>query len=57
MTWSSLPNALTLLRLVLVLPSIVALLAGRFDVTLWLFAVAAITDGLDGWLATTFGWT
>lgn len=57
MTLAFLPNALTLLRLVLVLPSVLALLAGHFDVTLLLFAVAAITDALDGWLAKTFGWT
>jgi cardiolipin synthase len=32
-------------------------LAGRFDVTLVCFGCAALSDGLDGWLAKRFGWT
>ncbi|MCX7059021.1 MAG: CDP-alcohol phosphatidyltransferase family protein, partial [Proteobacteria bacterium] len=38
-------------------PSMLALLAGRYELTLLLFGVAAISDALDGWLAKTFGWT
>jgi cardiolipin synthase (CMP-forming) len=52
-----LPNALSLLRIVLVGPCVLALLAGRYDLTLAGFGVAAVSDGLDGWLAKRFGWT
>ena len=57
MRWSWLPNALSVARLLLVPPSVLSLLAGRFDVTLVCFGCAALSDGLDGWLAKTFGWT
>ena len=51
------PNAICVLRILLVAPSALALLAGRYELTLVLFGVAAISDGLDGWLAKHFGWT
>ncbi len=57
MRWSWLPNALSVARILLVPPSVLSLLAGRFDVTLVCFGCAALSDGLDGWLAKTFGWT
>ncbi len=52
-----LPNAICIGRIVLVLPSVIALLVGRYELTLLLFGVAAVSDALDGWLAKTFGWT
>jgi len=52
-----LPNAICVVRILLVAPCALALLAGRYDLTLLLFGVAAISDGLDGWLAKTFNWT
>jgi cardiolipin synthase len=57
MRWSWLPNALSVARILLVPPSVLSLFAGRFDVTLVCFGCAALSDGLDGWLAKTFGWT
>ena len=57
MSLAWLPNAICVARIALVLPSVVALLAGRYELTLLLFGVAAVSDGLDGWLAKTFGWT
>jgi cardiolipin synthase len=57
MKWSFLPNALSIARIFLVVPSVLALGSGRFDLTLLVFGIAAVTDGLDGWLAKTFGWT
>jgi cardiolipin synthase (CMP-forming) len=51
------PNAICVLRILLVAPSALALLAGRYQLTLLLFGVAAISDGLDGWLAKRFDWT
>lgn len=56
MKWSWLPNAISLFRVVLVVPCVCALLVGRYDLTLAGFGVAAVSDALDGWLAKTFGW-
>jgi len=52
-----LPNIICLLRIVLVWPLIHSLRAGDYDNTLWIFAIAAVSDGLDGYLAKRFGWT
>ncbi|MEI6458656.1 MAG: CDP-alcohol phosphatidyltransferase family protein [Pseudomonadota bacterium] len=57
MKLSWLPNALSVMRILLVPPSVLTLLAGRYDLTLMCFGCAAVSDGLDGWLAKTFGWT
>lgn len=51
-----LPNLLSILRLVLILPFVLALDAGRIELALACFTLAGITDGLDGWLAARFGW-
>jgi len=52
-----LPNIICVARIGLVVPIAHTLLAGDFITTLWLFAVAAFSDGLDGFLAKRFGWT
>jgi cardiolipin synthase (CMP-forming) len=51
------PNALCVLRMLLVVPVMWLLTTGNFASTLWLFAFAAATDGLDGFLAKRCGWT
>jgi cardiolipin synthase (CMP-forming) len=51
------PNALCVLRMLLVAPVMWLLTTGNFVSTLWLFAFAAATDGLDGFLAKRCGWT
>lgn len=51
------PNALCILRMLLVVPVAWLLLKEDFRTTLWLFAFAAATDGLDGFLAKRCGWT
>ncbi len=51
-----LPNLLTLLRVVLTLPIAWLLIHGVYGWALWLFALAGVTDGLDGYLARRFGW-
>ena len=51
------PNALCILRMLLVVPVAWLLNAGEYQLTLWMFAFAAFTDGLDGFLAKRFGWT
>lgn len=54
--WHWLPNILTLVRFLLILPFAVALYRGQFLVALLLFMLAALSDGADGFLARRFGW-
>jgi cardiolipin synthase len=49
-------NLLTLLRLVLVPVFAVYLLESRWPLVFAVFALAAVTDYLDGWVARRFGW-
>ena len=52
----NLPNAITLLRL-LAVPGVAWLLeTGRHGPAFWLFLAAALSDGIDGFLARRFGW-
>jgi len=51
-----LPNLITAIRMLLTVPIAVALLRHQPVTTLWLFAVAGASDGLDGFLARRFGW-
>jgi cardiolipin synthase len=51
------PNALCILRMFLVVPVTWLMIRQEFAATLWLFAFAAATDGLDGFLAKRCGWT
>lgn len=50
----TLPNLISVFRLVLVPLTIDALLAERYDVAFWVFLVAGISDGIDGWIARRF---
>jgi cardiolipin synthase len=50
------PNILSTIRILLVLPIALTLVHAEFAVTLWLFAAAAASDGADGFLAKRFGW-
>lgn len=52
-----LPNAICLLRIALVWPIVVAIERGAWSSALTLFVIAAVSDGLDGYLAKRFGWT
>lgn len=57
MSLSFLPNALTVLRILLVAPLGWTLLRQEFALALLIFAAAAATDAADGLLAKWFGWT
>jgi cardiolipin synthase len=50
------PNVLTVLRIILIVPIAVALLHHQLLAALGLFALAAFSDLLDGFLARRFGW-
>ena len=51
------PNALCILRMLLAAPVAVLLLRHDYGRTLFVFGIAAVTDGLDGFLAKRFNWT
>ncbi len=50
------PNAITLLRILLVIPIMVLLARREYGPVLLLFVVAGLSDGLDGYLARRFRW-
>ena len=54
---ATVPNLICLVRIALTVPIVVLLAEGRYRETLVLFAIAAVSDILDGYLAKTFGWT
>ena len=56
MSLRHLPNLLCVLRILLIYPVAHGILLGHFPAVMALFAVAAFTDGLDGFLAKRFGW-
>jgi len=51
-----LPNLISLLRLLAVIPILYLLLKREFGWALLLFAAAGLSDGLDGFLAKHYGW-
>lgn len=54
--WRWIPNALTFVRILLIAPFAWALLVQEYRLALLIFAVASLTDGLDGFLARHFNW-
>ena len=54
MSFSMLPNALSIIRIILTVPIVIALLKEQYLLTLMLFLFAGITDALDGWIAKQF---
>jgi cardiolipin synthase len=51
-----LPNAICILRILLVAPLVMAILDGRYAAALVLIVIAGLSDGLDGFLAKRFDW-
>ncbi len=50
------PNAISLVRIALVLPILMLILQGQHAWALGLFFFAGFSDGLDGYLAVRFSW-
>jgi cardiolipin synthase len=50
------PNVISSLRIILVIPIALSLLHHQFITTIGLFGVAAVSDAADGFLAKRFGW-
>ncbi len=51
-----LPNAFSLTRLMLIVPFLFYLYQEHYAAALYIFLVAGITDGIDGWIARLFNW-
>jgi cardiolipin synthase len=51
-----LPNIISFLRLLAVIPVVLLLLEREFGWALVVFALAGVSDGLDGFLAKHYGW-
>ncbi len=56
MSFRWLPNAISLMRIVLVAPILILVLSDGFGWALALFWLAGFSDGLDGYLAKRFNW-
>jgi cardiolipin synthase len=56
MTLRWLPNAISIMRIVLIVPILYCIVDGQYDVALILFFVAGFSDGVDGFLAKRFDW-
>jgi len=56
-TRRDIPNLITLLRLLLLAPFVYFLLDDKFAAALLVFAVAGLSDGIDGYLARHYGWS
>ncbi len=54
--WRHLPNAVSIMRIGLVAPVVVAIDMRAFRLAIGLAVVAGVSDGIDGWLARHFGW-
>tara|TARA_B100000530_G_scaffold239179_1_gene155739 strand:- start:434 stop:982 length:549 start_codon:yes stop_codon:yes gene_type:complete len=50
------PNLISLIRISLVVPIVINLLAGKYIFALILFAIASVSDAVDGFLARFFKW-
>lgn len=50
----TIPNLISVVRLILVPVAIDALVTGRYDVAFWVFLAAGVSDGIDGWIARRF---
>jgi len=51
------PNGITIIRLILILPVIFSLLIKQYEWTFYLFMLAGVSDALDGFLARRYQWT
>lgn len=56
MTWSQIPNVITLLRILLIIPTGWLLWSARYPEALVLMAIAGASDALDGALARRYQW-
>ena len=53
---ADIPNLISALRIILVIPAAWLMLVSRFDMALAVILIAGLSDGLDGYLARRFRW-
>lgn len=51
-----LPNIITSIRILLVIPTVLCLLQGRYVFAFWTFFIAGWSDAIDGYLARRYNW-
>lgn len=56
MTRADIPNLISLLRIVLVVPTVIALTREQYLLALALYTVAGVSDALDGYIAKRFNY-
>ncbi len=56
MSWTWIPNAICVFRILLVGPVVWVLLQAQYSIALILIAAAGLSDGLDGFLAKRYDW-
>ena len=56
MSLAWLPNAISIMRIALILPILWLFVSDEFGWALALFVVAGLSDGIDGYLCKNFGW-
>ncbi len=57
MSLSDIPNAISILRILIVYPVVVYLYQEKYNLALALFVFASISDLVDGYLARRYNWT
>lgn len=50
------PNIITLIRILLIVPFLVAFFREQYHVAFYIFLIAGFSDGVDGYLARYFNW-
>ena len=50
------PNTITIIRFLLIFPVIWGLLQSEYLLALYLFVIAGVSDGIDGFLARHYDW-
>lgn len=53
---NQIPNILTILRIILIVPFALSVYQGAYEMALLIFFVAGLSDGIDGFLARQFNW-
>jgi len=56
MSLSWLPNAVSIMRIALILPILVLFISDEFGWALGLFVIAGLSDGVDGYIAKKYDW-
>lgn len=56
MKLNQIPNIISVIRILLVAPVVYYLLDAQYQVAWWLFVIAGVSDGVDGYLARRFNW-